>query len=118
MVFLAGYIHGQVTSALQALHGVSFSILLGVGCVMQAAGALDKYAVNAVVANLLHTRKDRVLIVKQQQQLKQQEQQQQQQSHQVVEVLRAKEEPHIEKQLVAEIVQLHKDFQQQRTQQQ
>jgi hypothetical protein len=72
--------------------------------VQQAAGALDKYAVNAVVANLLHTRKDRVLIVKQQQQ---------QQGSDVVEVLRAPQEPHIERQLVAEVVQLHNQFQQQ-----
>jgi hypothetical protein len=72
----------------------------------QAAGALDKYAVHAVVANLLHTRKDRVLIVRQQQQ-------QQQQGSDVVEVMRAQQEPHIEKQLVEEIVQLHSQFQQQ-----
>lgn len=65
---------------------------------------------NAVVANLLHTRKDRVLIVKQQ------AAGQQQQQHEVVEVLRAPEEPHIEKQLVAEVVQLHKQFQQQQQQ--
>ena len=74
---------------------------------LQAAGALDKYAVDAVVANLLHTRKDRVLIVKQQQGAGGQQ-------HEVVEVVRAQEEPHIEKQLVAEIVQLHKQFRQER----
>ena len=56
---------------------------------------------DAVVANLLHTRKDRVLVVKQQQQP---------QGVDVVEVLRAPTEPHIEKQLVAEIVQLHQQF--------
>jgi hypothetical protein len=65
---------------------------------------LHKYSVDAVVANLLHTRKDRVLVVKQQQQP------QQPQGVDVVEVLRAPTEPHIEKQLVAEIVQLHQQF--------
>jgi hypothetical protein len=80
---------------------------------VQAAGALDKYSVHAVVANLLHTRKDRVLVVKQQAG----SQQQQQLPVDVVEVLRAPTEPHIEKQLVAVIVQLHQQFQQQQRQQ-
>jgi hypothetical protein len=75
--------------------------------VCQAAGALEKYQVQAVVANLLHTRKDRVLIVQQQGQ-----QEQQQPSVRVDEVLRPPEEPHIEKRLVARVVALHQAFQQ------
>jgi hypothetical protein len=74
-------------------------VCLSCPSVQQAAGALHKYSVDAVVANLLHTRKDRVLVVKQQPQ-----------GVDVVEVLRAPTEPHIEKQLVAEIVQLHQQF--------
>jgi len=92
----------------------------------QAGGALTRYHVNAVVANLLHTRKDRVLIVQQgsSNQGHQQQQQQQQvvagrlsssadlgEQLQVMEVLRATDEPHIEKQLVAKIVALHEQFQ-------
>jgi hypothetical protein len=72
--------------------------------------------VHAVVANLLHTRKDRVLVVKQQQQ-QQQEAGAQEAGLHVVEVLRAASEPHIEKQLVAEVVTLHQQFQQQQQQQ-
>jgi hypothetical protein len=79
--------------------------------------------VHAVVANLLHTRKDRVLVI--------------QRSGQeaaaaaaasggaagssnveVLEVLRPAEEPHIEKQLVEKIVALHAHFAQQQQQQQ
>jgi hypothetical protein len=88
----------------------------------QAGGALQKYQVQAVVANLLHTRKDRVLIVQQQAQQGQRagpgaEQQQQQQGQQqqlhVDEVLRPPEEPHIERRLVARVVALHQQFKQQ-----
>ncbi|KAF8065879.1 phosphopantothenate--cysteine ligase 1 [Scenedesmus sp. PABB004] len=67
--------------------------------VKKAAGALSRYSVHAVVANLLHTRKDRVLIV--------------QPGAgdasggggasgvDVIEVLRPADEPHIEERLVA-----------------
>ncbi|KAF6249061.1 DNA/pantothenate metabolism flavo protein [Scenedesmus sp. NREL 46B-D3] len=91
--------------------------------VQKAAGALDKYHVHAVVANLLHTRKDRVLVI-------------QRPGEgtaagaaggsgaaagsssssgvEVLEVLRPLQEPHIEKQLVERIVALHACFQQQK----
>jgi hypothetical protein len=86
---------------------------------------LARYHVNAVVANLLHTRKDRVLIVQQGSGNQGHQQQQQQrvvagrlsssadlgEQLQVMEVLRATDEPHIEKQLVAKIVALHEQFQ-------
>lgn len=70
---------------------------------------------HAVVANLLHTRKDRVLIVQQQQQLggsggAPSAAADGSSNVQVVEVLRPADEPHIEKQLVARIVSMHQQF--------
>lgn len=104
----------QQTQLLNCLTSLLCATLLllcaAAGVSAQAAGALDKYAVHAVVANLLHTRKDRVLVVKQQQQAGGGP------GLHVVEVLRAASEPHIEKQLVAEIVTLHQQFQQQQQQ--
>eukprot|EP00775_Hariotina_reticulata_P013340 gene13340-13468_t len=92
----------------------------------KAGGALTRYHVNAVVANLLHTRKDRVLIVQQGSGSKRQ--QQVDAGHgssmdveaqlQVIEVLRAADEPHIEKLLVANIVGLHERFQQEQQEKQ
>jgi hypothetical protein len=98
--------------------GPRAGLLLSLPQLLQAAGALEKYHVHAVVANLLHTRKDRVLVI--------------QQpgagaggssssgssgssSVEVLEVLRPAQEPHIEKQLVERIVALHASFQQQYT---
>lgn len=97
--------------------------------ILQAGGALTRYHVNAVVANLLHTRKDRVLIVQQGSGSQGQQQQQVDAGHgsssmdveaqlQVIEVLRAADEPHIEKQLVANIVGLHELFRQEQQEKQ
>lgn len=96
-----------------------FSVLSAYACAppvshCQAAGALQKYQVQAVVANLLHTRKDRVLVVRPHQQpdtscpVAAGDQQ-----VQVMEVLRPPHEPHIESQLVARVVLLHQEFLQQ-----
>lgn len=45
------------------VHPLTCASLLPRGSRMQAAGALHAYGVHAVVANLLHTRKDQVLLV-------------------------------------------------------
>jgi hypothetical protein len=84
---------------------------------MQAAGALDKYHVHAVVANLLHTRKDRVLVIQRPDGAGVRDSSSSS-SVEVLEVLRPAQEPHIEKQLVERIVALHAKFQQQQQQQQ
>eukprot|EP00878_Enallax_costatus_P030985 GHUV01033808.1.p1 GENE.GHUV01033808.1~~GHUV01033808.1.p1 ORF type:complete len:120 (+),score=32.08 GHUV01033808.1:720-1079(+) len=85
----------------------------------KASGALDRYQVHAVVANLLHTRKDRVLIVQQRQKGRSDRSgapataaagDDSSSGVEVVEVLRPVDEPHIEKQLVARIVGLHQQF--------
>jgi len=91
----------------------------------QASGAVERYGVHAVVANLLHTRKDRVLIVH--------GESAQQQSGAaaaaataapaastaaagglvVDDVQRPAEEPHIEHILVAKVIELHDTFRKQ-----
>jgi hypothetical protein len=85
---------------------------------LQAAGALDKYHVHAVVANLLHTRKDRVLVIQRPAVgAGDSGSSSSSSSVEVLEVLRPAQEPHIEKQLVERIVALHAKFKQQQQQQ-
>eukprot|EP00879_Flechtneria_rotunda_P006545 GHRR01006878.1.p1 GENE.GHRR01006878.1~~GHRR01006878.1.p1 ORF type:complete len:343 (+),score=107.04 GHRR01006878.1:585-1613(+) len=86
--------------------------------IKKAAEALRKYQVNAVVANLLHTRKDRVQIVLHPSSATAAVAGQAAESNQVIDIVRPQTEPIIEKQLVAHIVALHSQFQQQRRQQQ
>ncbi|WIA37406.1 hypothetical protein OEZ86_014331 [Tetradesmus obliquus] len=82
--------------------------------VKKAAGALDKYHVHAVVANLLHTRKDRVLVIQRPgEDAAAAAGSSSSSGVEVLEVLRPPQEPHIEKQLVGRIVALHTRFQQQ-----
>lgn len=86
---------------------------------------MERYGVHAVVANLLHTRHDRVLIVHDGQPQQQGQQPDQQKpaavnggvSGLVVEdVRRPAGEPQIERILVAKVVELHSRFQQQQQQ--
>jgi hypothetical protein len=70
-----------------------------------------------VVANLLHTRKDRVLVIQRPDGAGVRDSSSSS-SVEVLEVLRPAQEPHIEKQLVERIVALHAKFQQQQQQQQ
>jgi len=87
--------------------------------VKKAAKALRDYRVHAVVANLLHTRKDRVLIVRSKPPggpdsihgAGDASTAEEQQAVEVSEVLRPGEEPHIEGRLVAKVILLHRSFQ-------
>jgi hypothetical protein len=100
----------------------TYILLYALPQLMQAAGALDKYHVHAVVANLLHTRKDRVLVIQRPEgagagDSSSSSSSRSSSSVEVLEVLRPAQEPHIEKQLVERIVALHANFQQQQQQQ-
>jgi hypothetical protein len=99
---------------------VMLTLLLFAGCpCLQAAKALRDYSVHAVVANLLHTRKDRVLIVRGKpvdshssgDAADDRAATKEQQAIEVLEVLRPAEELHIEGQLVAKVILLHRGFQ-------
>ncbi|GBF88391.1 hypothetical protein Rsub_01103 [Raphidocelis subcapitata] len=108
----------------------------------KASGAVERYGVHAVVANLLHTRKDRVLIVHRagtgaEPQRSGQRQQQRQGAAatgahgdgaaatngaaaglSVEDVRRPPEQQHIEETLVAKVIELHNQFRRRRQQQQ
>lgn len=66
-------------------------------CVMQALGSIKNYKVNAVVANILETRMNQVLIVRKDSTGQ----------PQIDTINRKASEPVIEKQLVAQIIKLH-----------
>lgn len=68
---------------------------------VQATKALDSYKVHAVVANMLHTRKDRVLLVLQQPGGS---------SSQVQDLRRPADVKYIESILVPEVVRLHEEY--------
>jgi len=85
-------------------------VLTAIPADVQATGALTRYDVHAVVANILHTRKDRVLIVRKQNKLSTQPQGDAATMVEVIDVRRSPSEEHIEGQLVGRVVLLHNEY--------
>eukprot|EP00210_Caulerpa_lentillifera_P009051 g8638.t1 len=71
--------------------------------ISKAKGAIINYGVHAVIANLLHTRKDRVLVLKSLPEKGKGE-------CEISTIDRQPQEPYIEKQLIEVVIQMHKDF--------
>lgn len=91
--------------------GISLNSKFVISLQMQAAAALDRYGVHMVVANILHTRKDQVLLVRRN---KDQTSSASQLSHPGLEVTtidRPADEPVIERLLVSSLVEVHRQVQ-------